>query len=59
MQVRFDRGTIVIGGELAERDPGGLPGVKWDPRVHAWRAPAAAYAEVMARLGAHLKRVVT
>ena len=48
MQIRFDRGTILI--DPARVDPKTLPGVVWDPRVQAWRAPAAAYASVVGRL---------
>ncbi len=50
MQLRFDRGTIVIAGARADVDPGRLPGVIWDPRVRTWRAPADAHAALVARL---------
>jgi superfamily II DNA or RNA helicase len=48
MDIRFDRGTILIqntnGHGLAPGNLGGdiskLPGVLWDPRVKAYRAPA-------------------
>ncbi len=50
MQIRFDRGTILIDRSPASLDPGALPGVTWDPRVRSWRAPADAYASVVARL---------
>ncbi len=41
MRIVFDRGTLL----LTERgaDAGSLPGVVWDPRVRAWRAPAFAW----------------
>lgn len=51
MEVRFDRGTILIGSLPGGRDPATLPGVKWDPRVRSWRAPASACGDVLARLG--------
>lgn len=50
MQIRFDRGTILIDPSRAGIDPAALPGVEWDPRVRSWRAPADAYAAVVARL---------
>jgi superfamily II DNA or RNA helicase len=42
MKLVFDRGTLVLYGnpDNASR----LPGVLWDPRVQAWRAPACYYA---------------
>lgn len=49
MQIRFDRGTLLI-APAAGADPGQLPGVAWDPRVRSWRAPADAYASVVAQL---------
>jgi hypothetical protein len=42
MRLVFDRGTLVLYGDLA--DAGILPGVLWDPRIRAWRAPACHYA---------------
>lgn len=50
MQIRFDRGTILIDPSRTEVDPRTLPGVAWDPRVRSWRAPADAYASVVSRL---------
>jgi superfamily II DNA or RNA helicase len=41
MRLIFDRGTLVLHGNPA--DAGSLPGVLWDPRVQAWRAPACYY----------------
>src|SRR5262245_351633 len=49
MQIRFDRGTILIDPRRGA-DPKRLPGVAWDPRVRSWRAPADAYAAVIAQL---------
>jgi superfamily II DNA or RNA helicase len=42
MKLVFDRGTLVLHGNPA--DAGSLPGVLWDPRIKAWRAPACYYA---------------
>ena len=50
MQIRFDRGTIVIAGAHGAVDPATLPGMVWDPRVRVWRAPADAHAAIVARL---------
>jgi superfamily II DNA or RNA helicase len=41
MKLVFDRGTLVLYGDPA--DAGSLPGVLWDPRIQAWRAPACSY----------------
>ncbi len=41
MKLFFDRGTLVLHGNPA--DAGSLPGVLWDPRIRAWRAPACYY----------------
>lgn len=50
MQIRFDRGTILIDPSRTGVDLQKLPGVAWDPRVRSWRAPAEAYASVVTRL---------
>jgi len=50
MQIRFDRGTILIDPSRTTVDPTTLPGVAWDPRVRSWRAPADAYASLVERL---------
>lgn len=39
MHLRFDRGTVLLTGMAAGLDLSGLPGVLWDPRVQALRAP--------------------
>jgi superfamily II DNA or RNA helicase len=44
MRIRFDRGTLVLEAEHAADDPGALPGVAWDPDLHAWRLPADQHA---------------
>ncbi len=48
MRLVFDRGTLVIHGDIA--DAGSLPGVLWDPRIRAWRAPACHYAALSREL---------
>src|SRR5437773_2206205 len=40
MRLLFDRGTIIVRDPPAGFDAAGLPGVLWDPRVGAFRAPA-------------------
>lgn len=50
MQIRFDRGTILIAPSSTTAAPEALPSVVWDPRVRSWRAPADAYASIVARL---------
>jgi superfamily II DNA or RNA helicase len=48
MQLVFDRGTLVLHGN--PDDAGSLPGVLWDPRIRAWRAPACVYRELSQEL---------
>ena len=43
MELRFDRGTILLTDPPKDFDLAEAPGVLWDPRVHAHRAPAASY----------------
>jgi superfamily II DNA or RNA helicase len=43
VQLRFDRGTILIGRPPPGLDLSAAPGVLWDPRVQGYRAPASAY----------------
>jgi superfamily II DNA or RNA helicase len=43
MKLQFDRGTILLTDPPAALDLAGAPGVLWDPRVHAHRAPASSY----------------
>lgn len=45
MRLLFDRGTVLLRGSLPEA--GSLPGVLWDNRVGAWRAPAFRYADLV------------
>lgn len=44
MKLRFDRGTIVLIDPPNGVDLAAAPGVLWDPRVRAYRAPASKYA---------------
>jgi superfamily II DNA or RNA helicase len=48
MRLVFDRGTLVLHGNPA--DAGSLPGVLWDPRIGAWRAPAFYHLELSSEL---------
>jgi superfamily II DNA or RNA helicase len=48
MQLVFDRGTLVIRGNASE--PESLPGVVWDPRIRAWRAPAFRHSDLAGEL---------
>lgn len=43
MRLRFDRGTILLGETPPGLDLTGAPGLLWDPRVQAHRAPASLY----------------
>jgi Xeroderma pigmentosum group B helicase damage recognition domain len=43
MKLQFDRGTILLTDAPADLDLAAAPGVLWDPRVHAHRAPASRY----------------
>ncbi|UJR79431.1 DEAD/DEAH box helicase family protein [Sandaracinus amylolyticus] len=48
MRIDYDRGTLLL---TAEPDQAAaLPHVRWDPRVGRHRAPASAYAEIVAAL---------
>lgn len=49
VRLRFDRGTLLI--DAPQRSSvAALSGVSWDPRVHAFRAPAHRYPEFRAAL---------
>jgi superfamily II DNA or RNA helicase len=56
LDLTFDRGTLLLSAPLGPPDPAALPsaadvpGMRWDPRVCALRAPAMRYAEVRAAL---------
>ncbi len=49
MHLVFDPGTLLLRGNLTDAED--LPGILWDPRVRAWRAPACRYAELARELG--------
>jgi superfamily II DNA or RNA helicase len=51
MQLVFDRGTLLLRGKLAETSD--LPGILWDARVGAWRAPAFRHKELARELARH------
>ncbi|MBX3131528.1 MAG: DUF790 family protein [Polyangiaceae bacterium] len=51
LELSFDRGTLLVTGPSAEDLGPTLPGVVWDPRVGAFRAPAFRYAELTVALG--------
>jgi superfamily II DNA or RNA helicase len=44
LELTWDRGTLLVRGAARPED---LPGVRWDPRVSAWRAPAYLHAEIL------------
>lgn len=44
MRLRFDRGTILLTEPPKDLNLAEAPGVLWDPRVNAHRAPASKYA---------------
>jgi len=50
VRLRFDRGTILIEDPAQDVDPSALPGVLWDPRVRAFRAPAYRYRDLQDEL---------
>ena len=55
-ELRFDRGTVLL--ENGERRLGDLdlPGLLWDPRVAAFRAPAFRYPQIASTLTGHCVR---
>ncbi len=50
MQLSFDRGTIILRSPPDFFDPENLPGVRWDARIAAHRAPARFHSEIVAEL---------
>lgn len=50
MHVVFHRGTLLLQGERLPSWVPQLPGILWDPRVNAWRAPAHRWAELESAL---------
>lgn len=53
MRLLFDRGTLVLDDPPASFDPTQLPGVRWDARVQAYRAPARCYPTIRTELVRH------
>src|SRR5262245_1084569 len=58
MRLVFVRGTILLREPPAGFDPAGLPGVLWDPRVAAFRAPARHHPTLRALLQSRALPVV-
>jgi len=50
MRLVFDRGTVLVAGVLDPVVAAEIPGLLWDPRVRAYRAPAYRHAEVASAL---------
>jgi superfamily II DNA or RNA helicase len=50
MDVVFHRGTLLLRGSPMPPWVSQLPGILWDPRVEAWRAPAFRWGEIEAAL---------
>jgi superfamily II DNA or RNA helicase len=50
VRLRFDRGTVLLLESPREANASDLPGVLWDPRVGALRAPAMLHAAIRAEL---------
>jgi superfamily II DNA or RNA helicase len=46
MKFRFDGGTVLLDEEVADPSVRHLPGVRWDARVKAFRAPASAWPRI-------------
>ena len=47
MRLRFDRGTLLFDGAISHQAMIALPGVRWDARVGAYRAPAHRRREIL------------
>lgn len=52
VSLSFHGGTLVVAGNWPGLELGTLPGVGWDARVHAWRAPGADYGRIVEALRA-------
>jgi hypothetical protein len=50
MQIRFDRGMLVVTPEDDREDPGELIGIEWHRERQGWCAPAERYASVVQQL---------
>ena len=48
VRIRFDRGTLLLETGACHKRIARLPGMLWDPRVKAFRAPAWRYTKLMA-----------
>jgi superfamily II DNA or RNA helicase len=46
MKLRFDRGTILLADPPTGVDLAAAPGVRWDPRVCAYRTPGSRYSDL-------------
>jgi len=57
LELVFDRGTVVVKGAGPGDEVLQLPGMLWDPRVGAPRAPALCYPGIAARLGEASRRI--
>lgn len=52
MKFRFDGGTVLLEAEQADGAACRLPGLRWDARVGAFRAPGSAWPRIRDALGA-------
>jgi superfamily II DNA or RNA helicase len=50
VQIRFDRGTILLDPSSTKNDLQTIPGVTQDPRDGSWRVPADAYGSLLLRM---------
>jgi hypothetical protein len=50
VRLLYDRGTLLVVEPPAALHPTRVPGLRWDPRVRAHRAPARCYASITAAL---------
>ncbi len=51
MRFRFDGGTVLLDATEVDAAPQSLPGMRWDARVGAFRAPASAWPRIREALG--------
>jgi superfamily II DNA or RNA helicase len=51
MRFRFDGGTVLLESKVADAIARSLPGLRWDARVGAFRAPASAWPRIREALG--------
>lgn len=52
MRFRFDGGTVLLDALDVDAASQSLPGMRWDARVAAFRAPASAWPRIREALGA-------